>query len=116
MAPDAVPHRREPRADGSAEECSGARRADRGGHPGAVPGARGPGVTWRHPPPGLGDRLLAALGKPRAVRFPAPASLPAGSHLLARAEAEPLWRALLRPRGRPAPPGWVYWGEEEGCP
>ncbi len=51
------------------------------------------------------DRLLACIGRKRAVRIP-----PEGLHgaFFAKAETEPIWRTLLRKRHAPPPAGWVF--------
>lgn len=56
------------------------------------------------------DRLLAKLGKKRAVFIPEGMNQPYGYYVARR---ESLLRALLRPKGRPLAKGWVYWEPEE---
>ncbi len=63
-------------------------------------------MTIRFEPPGWPDRLLALVGRRRAVRLPPPA--PPGFTGQVLAPREPLLRALLRPATAPLPDGWIY--------
>jgi hypothetical protein len=69
-------------------------------------------MTVRIQPSGLADRILALLGKRRAVFLP-PMEAPFGYYIARR---EGFFRALRRPRGAPPPTGWVYWNELEEAP
>jgi hypothetical protein len=71
-------------------------------------------MTLMIQPPSFSDRLLARIGKKRAVFIPS-MTRPSGYYVAPR---ESFLRALLRPRGRPLPKGWAYWDasdcEEKG--
>ena len=60
-------------------------------------------------PTSLPDRILARLGKRRAVHFP-DARLTYGYYVARR---EGFFRALFRRKGHPLPDGWVYWDVKE---
>lgn len=60
-------------------------------------------MTIKMPPLSLGDRLLKMLGKRRAVYVPADAYAKFGPYAIVQGVKEPLFRALLRPRGKPLP-------------
>jgi len=59
-------------------------------------------------PPSWPDRWLASIGKQRAIHMPD--NMPLNVYCAARRES--FLRALLRPRGKQPPPGWVYWNED----
>jgi hypothetical protein len=61
-------------------------------------------MTLRVQPPGLADRILALLGKRRAVCLPSMKE-PYGYYI---AKRESFLRALVRPRGMPPQSGWFY--------
>jgi hypothetical protein len=65
-------------------------------------------MTIKIPPPSVGDRILAAFGKKRAVKIPADIYDKFGPYVYAGAQKESFWRALLRPRGRKPPDGFFY--------
>ena len=58
-------------------------------------------------PPNFSDRLLAFLGKRRAVFIGNPSQQPAYGTVYAPQES--FLRALLRPKSWPLRKGWVYW-------
>jgi hypothetical protein len=62
-------------------------------------------MTLRIEPFSLPDRLLAKIGKKRAIFIPS-MTHPSGYYVASR---ESFLRALLRPRGRKLPTGWTYW-------
>ncbi len=62
-------------------------------------------MTIKIQPPGLPDKLLALIGKKRAVFFPKQ-ELPYGYYIARR---ESFFRALFRPKTSSPPEGWVYW-------
>jgi hypothetical protein len=62
-------------------------------------------MTIRFPAPTVGDRMLAALGKRRAVFSPPAVMGPYGIYAAAK---EPFLRALARPRNQAPPEGWFY--------
>jgi hypothetical protein len=57
-------------------------------------------------PPSRADRILAKLGKRRAIHFPDDRR---GGYMVALREG--FVSALLRPKGKRPPEGWVYWEE-----
>jgi hypothetical protein len=61
-------------------------------------------MTIRIEPPGKADRILALLGKKRAVFIPAE-TYAFGYYVAPR---ESVLRALLRPANRQPPKGWIY--------
>jgi hypothetical protein len=64
-------------------------------------------ATMRFPQPSLGDKLLALLGKRRAVRIP-PLDASLGPYVSAVFQRERFWRALVRGRESSPPEGWAY--------
>jgi hypothetical protein len=64
-------------------------------------------MTIRIQPSGVPDRILARVGKKRAVFIPS-TSAQHGCYVACR---EGFFRALVRPRGKAPPSGWVYWDE-----
>lgn len=54
------------------------------------------------------DRLLASIGKKRAVRIPFEVYEKLGPYAYAKAEKESFWRALIRPKDQDPPDGWIY--------
>jgi hypothetical protein len=54
------------------------------------------------------DRLLALIGKKRAVRIPFEAYDKLGPYVYLRVLKEPFWRALVRPKNQDPPEGWIY--------
>jgi len=65
-------------------------------------------MTIRLPKVTFADRLLASIGKRRAVRIPFEVYDRLGPYAYAQAEKEPFWRALIRPKNQNPPDGWVY--------
>lgn len=65
-------------------------------------------MTIALPKTTLADRLLASIGKRRAVRMPFEVYGKLGPYAYARAEKESFWRALMRPRNQDPPDGWIY--------
>ena len=59
-------------------------------------------------PPSLPDRILARIGKKRAVYVPDDR---VGGYMVARREG--FFSALLRPKGKAPPQGWVYWDDAD---
>ena len=60
-------------------------------------------------PPNFADRILAYLGKRRAVFMVPPLKQP--THGTVYAPRESFLRALLRPKSCPLRKGWFYWGD-----
>lgn len=67
-------------------------------------------MTIRIQPPSLPDRILARIGKRRAVYIPDDRG---GGYMLARREG--FVSALLRRKGTQLPPGWHYWDDTKEC-
>ena len=65
-------------------------------------------MTMKLQSPDRWDRLLARLGKERAVRMPTGTYKKFGPYVYAACQKESFVRALLRPKGRPAPAGYMY--------
>ncbi len=65
-------------------------------------------MTTKLPKTTLGDRLLALIGKKRAIRIPVEAYQKLGPYVYAQAVKEPFWRALIRPKNQDPPDGWIY--------
>jgi hypothetical protein len=68
-------------------------------------------MTIRIEPPSAPDRFLAPLGKKRAVYVPDDTR---GGYMVARREG--FLSALLRPKWKDPPRGWVYWDDVDGKP
>lgn len=62
-------------------------------------------MTIRIQNPGLSDKILALIGKKRAVFLPKQ-EMPYGYYIATR---EGFLRALIRSKGQKPPEGWVYW-------
>lgn len=62
----------------------------------------------------FGDRLLALLGKRRAIRLPVDENNRLGPYVTVRSQRESFLCALLRPHNRNPPKGWVYRPPREG--
>ncbi len=58
---------------------------------------------------GVADRILALIGKRRAIHIPDDNKYPYGYY---RAPRESFFRALFRPKSMPPGKGWIYWDEE----
>jgi hypothetical protein len=65
-------------------------------------------MTIKLPKTTIADKLLALIGKRRAVRMPFEAYKNLGPYVYAQAEKESFWRALIRPENQDPPEGWVY--------
>ena len=65
-------------------------------------------MTIELPKTTFADRLLASIGKKRAVRPPFEVYEKLGPYVYARARKEPLWCALVRPKNQDPPEGWIY--------
>ena len=65
-------------------------------------------MTIRLPESTISDRLLALVGKKRAVRIPTEAYKKFGSYVYAKAEKESFWRVLFRSKNQNPPAGWIY--------
>lgn len=65
-------------------------------------------MTYRIPEKTLADRLLAAMGKKRAMWIPADAYQRFGPYVILQPKRESFWRALARPKNHEPPDGWFY--------
>jgi hypothetical protein len=65
-------------------------------------------MTIKLPKTTLADRFLVSIGKRRAVRIPFEVYEKLGPYAYAKAEKEPFWRALVRPKNQDPPEGWIY--------
>lgn len=54
------------------------------------------------------DKLLAIMGKKRAVWIPADVYKRFGPYVIVQAKRESFWNALTRPNGQDPPEGWFY--------
>jgi len=64
-------------------------------------------MTVKVPEKNMMDKLLATLGKRRAVFIP-DLKKELGPYVNVRARKEPFLQALLRPQNASLPDGWVY--------
>ena len=65
-------------------------------------------MTIKIPEKSLGDRILAALGKNRAVFLPQNIEINDDTrYVYAQARKEPFLKALLRPKNKQLADGWV---------
>jgi hypothetical protein len=60
-------------------------------------------MTIKIQPPSLADKILAYIGKKRAIFIPDDRS---GGYMVAMREG--FLSALLRPKGKQPPAGWIY--------
>ena len=67
-----------------------------------------PIMTIELPKTTFADKLLALIGKKRAVRFPFEVYEKFGEYVYAVAQKESFCRALFRPKSHAPPEGWVY--------
>ena len=65
-------------------------------------------MTFKIPKENFADRLLALIGKKRAIRIPTEAYKKYGPYVYARTEMESFWRALFRSKNQNPPAGWIY--------
>jgi hypothetical protein len=65
-------------------------------------------MTIELPKTTFADRLLALIGKRRAVRMPYEVYGKLGPYVYAKAEKESFWRALVRPKDQDPPKDWIY--------
>jgi hypothetical protein len=65
-------------------------------------------MTIKFPKKTFVDKLLALIGKRRAVRMPFEAYDKLGPYVYAVAQKESFWCALLRPKNQDPPEGWIY--------
>lgn len=55
-------------------------------------------MTYRIPKKTLADKLLALIGKQRAISIPADVYKRLGPYVIVQAQRESFWRALVRPK------------------
>lgn len=55
------------------------------------------------------DKILAWFGKRRAVKIPR--GMQPYDYVVPQCES--FFCALFRPKGKPLPPGWIYWDDED---
>jgi len=65
-------------------------------------------MTIRIPGNTFEDRILALIGKKRALWIPKNAYRQFGLYVIIQARKESFWRALLRPKNQEPPDGWFY--------
>ena len=65
-------------------------------------------MTYKIPKENFADRILALIGKKRAIRLPADAYKKYGPYVHAKAERETFWLALFRSKKQNPPAGWIY--------
>ena len=65
-------------------------------------------MTFKIPKENFADRLLALIGKKRAIRIPTEAYKKYGPYAYAKTERESFWRALFRSKNHNPPAGWIY--------
>jgi hypothetical protein len=65
-------------------------------------------MTIRIPEDDSLDKILHLFGKRRAVKIPEDTYQKFGPYVYARGMKENFWRALLRPKGKNPPKGYVY--------
>jgi len=65
-------------------------------------------MTYRIPEKTLGDKLLALIGKQRAISIPENAYNRLGPYVIMQTHKESFWRAFFRPRNEDPPRGWFY--------
>jgi hypothetical protein len=65
-------------------------------------------MTIELPKTNFVDRLLALIGRKRAVRIPFELYDKLGPSVYIRGFKEPFWRVLFRPKNQDPPDGWIY--------
>ena len=65
-------------------------------------------MTIRIPEETFADKLLAIMGKKRAVWIPADVYKRFGPYVIVQAKRESFWKALARSRNRELSEGWFY--------
>ena len=65
-------------------------------------------MTYRIPEKTLADKLLALIGKQRALSIPENAYRRLGPYVIMQAQKESFWRAFFRPKNENPPKGWFY--------
>lgn len=65
-------------------------------------------MTIRIPEKTFADKLLAMMGKDRAIWIPKEIYKRFGPYVIIQAKKESFWRALRRPKGQKPSDGWFY--------
>jgi hypothetical protein len=73
-------------------------------------------MTIRLPKQSIGDRILEIFGKRRAIKIPRKGYEQYGPYVYMKASKESFWGALLRPKNRRPPEGFVYMDELKAEP
>ena len=65
-------------------------------------------MTFKIQKENIADKILALLGKRRAICLPVEAYVKFGIYVYAKAEKESFWRALFRNKNNKLPNGRIY--------
>jgi hypothetical protein len=65
-------------------------------------------MTFRIPKENFADKILALMGKKRAVWIPTDVYKKFGPFVIVQARKESFWRALARPKNQELPEEWFY--------
>lgn len=65
-------------------------------------------MTYKIPKENFADKLLALIGKKRAIRLPTEAYKKYGPYVYAKTERESFWCTLVRSKNQNPPAGWIY--------
>jgi len=65
-------------------------------------------MTFRIPKETFADRILAMIGKKRAIWIPRDVYKRFGPYVIVQARSESFWQALFRPKNQEPPEGWFY--------
>lgn len=65
-------------------------------------------MTFKIQKENIADKILALLGKRRAICLPVEAYVKCGIYVYAKAEKESFWRALFRNKNNKLPNGRIY--------
>jgi hypothetical protein len=65
-------------------------------------------VTMKIPEKNFGDKLLALMGKERAIWIPKDIYKTFGQYAYVQAKKESFWKALFRPKNQDPPVDWFY--------
>jgi len=64
-------------------------------------------MTYKIPKENFADKILALLGKKRAISITTEAYKKYGPYVYSKTEMESFWRALFRPKNQNPPEGWI---------
>jgi len=65
-------------------------------------------MTYRIPRKTIADKLLAMIGKQRAIFIPQDVYKRFGPYVIVQPQKESFWLALARPKKEEPPEGWFY--------